>query len=278
MNIFCYYFLIFFIYSFLGWLTETIYCSLKEKKMILNRGFLIGPYIPIYGTVAMLITIFLTEYKNDPFILFCMIVVYASILEYGTSYIMEKIFSTRWWSYDQEKWNLNGRICLKNSLLFGVLGFFVIHFINPNLTNLLEKFPNPILISVSVVGLIIFMSDFLLTIWILSKLKLRVKKIKGDATEEIDREIKKLLAHSKIFYKRLFKAFPKIQFTTAKGDILIGKIQKRLDDMDQFIIEKKQEILSIKKKIKELKENLESKEVIQKYKYKLKEIRRKKFK
>ena len=131
MELLFYYFLIFFIYSFLGWMIETINCSIMAKKKILNRGFLIGPYIPIYGTGALVMILFLTEYKKDPFVLFCMAVVYCSLIEYITSYLMEKLFLARWWDYTHEKFNLNGRICGLNSLLFGLCSIGVIYFIQP---------------------------------------------------------------------------------------------------------------------------------------------------
>ncbi len=273
---FCYYFIMFFIYSCLGWVVESIACSKIEKRIVLNRGFLIGPYIPIYGTAALVMTFFLTEYKNDLFVLFCMAVIYASILEYATSYFMEKIFSAKWWSYEHEKLNLNGRICLKDSLLFGVLGCFVIHVTNPLIKEFLNKAPSQILIPVAWIIFTIFLCDFFLTIWILSKLKLQALKLKGDATEEIDRAAKQLLSHYKFLYRRLFSAFPKIQFTTRKGDILVKKVRKKFEEMDRFLTEQKKEISKLKTKIHTLKDNAASPEKIQEYKKKIKEIRKKK--
>ena len=94
------YVLLFFIYAFLGWIMEVIGKLIQQKKFI-NRGFLIGPYCPIYGHGAILITILLSRYKANPFILFFMAILICSILEYATSYFMEKIFHARWWDYSQ---------------------------------------------------------------------------------------------------------------------------------------------------------------------------------
>ncbi len=273
----CYYFLQFFIYSFLGWLVETINCSILAKKKVLNRGFLIGPYLPIYGIAAILMTFFLTEYKHDPFVLFCMAAVYASLLEYFTSYWMEKVFHARWWNYTHEKFNLNGRICLKNSLLFGFLGFIVLYVTNPIIFSLLDKIPQPILIILAWICFSLFLLDVIITFWALSKLNIHIQNIHSDATEEMDREVKKLLKHYKFLYKRLLRAFPKIDFTNNIGNILIDRVRKRFDEADEFLTKKKKEMIKIKQKIKTLKENSESKEKIQKQKEKLKEIRRKKF-
>ena len=105
------YFLFFIIYSFLGWIIEVILCSIIEKKIV-DRGFLIGPICPIYGCGAVIITLALSSYKDDWIVVFCMAVILAGALEYFTSYAMEKIFHARWWDYSNNKFNINGRICL----------------------------------------------------------------------------------------------------------------------------------------------------------------------
>ena len=273
-----YYFFLFFIYSFLGWIVETINCSILEKKKVLNRGFLIGPYLPIYGSAALIMILCLTEYKHDPFTLFCMAVVYASLLEYATSFLMEKLFHARWWNYTHEKLNLNGRICLKNSLLFGVLGFTVIYYINPAICFLLDKIPNSIMIILVIILSTIFILDVLITLWILSKLNIQIKNIKSDATEEIDREAKKLLSHYRLLYKRLINAFPKINFTIEPGNILMDRIRKQFGEIDEFLTKKKKDIVRVKQKIKRLRQDMASVEQIQNQKQLLKEIRRRKFK
>ena len=113
------YLLLFFIYSIGGWLMEVI-GKLIEKRKFVNRGFLIGPYCPIYGHGAILITILLQKYIDDPIALFIMGVVVCSILEYLTSYFMEKIFHARWWDYSDKPFNFHGYICLEFSLIWGL--------------------------------------------------------------------------------------------------------------------------------------------------------------
>lgn len=83
-------YLLFWIFSVFGWIMEEIVCSISEKKIV-NRGFLIGPYCPIYG-FGGLIMIFLIPYKNEPLTCFILAAVLCSVLEYITSYIMEKIY------------------------------------------------------------------------------------------------------------------------------------------------------------------------------------------
>ena len=129
---------LFLIYSFIGWLTEVSAFLISDKKFV-NRGFMVGPVVPIYGTGGILITLFLTRYYNEPVTLFCMAVIVCSILEYFTSYLMEKLFKTRWWDYSNKKFNINGRICLSNLVLFGIMGLVMIYLVNPFLINILNK-------------------------------------------------------------------------------------------------------------------------------------------
>ena len=90
------YFLLFLIYSFFGWCME-VCVSLIERKKFVNRGFLLGPYCPIYSSGAILISILLNKFINTPIILFAMAILVCGILEYLTSFFMEKIFRLRWW-------------------------------------------------------------------------------------------------------------------------------------------------------------------------------------
>lgn len=95
----------FFIYSFLGWICEIIYCSILDKKFQ-NRGFLYGPYCPIYGFGAMIILKVLIPFSAHPIFLFVMGMFVCSVLEYVTSYVMEKAFHLRWWDYSKHKFNI----------------------------------------------------------------------------------------------------------------------------------------------------------------------------
>ena len=125
-----FYFLLFISYSVIGWIMETILKTIEYKKFV-NRGFLIGPYCPIYGCGALLMTFLLQGYVHDPIVLFVFNIIICSILEYSTSYIMEKIFKARWWDYSYTKYNINGRICLDTMIPFGLLGLLMMYVINP---------------------------------------------------------------------------------------------------------------------------------------------------
>jgi uncharacterized membrane protein len=113
------YICIFLVYSIAGWFMESFRGLAKTGKFV-NRGFLIGPYLPVYGWGVTLITIFLEKYVNDIGILFGMSIILCGVLEYFTSWIMEKLFKARWWDYHNRKFNINGRICLETLIPFGI--------------------------------------------------------------------------------------------------------------------------------------------------------------
>lgn len=115
------YIFIFFLYSFCGWLGESIYCSVPAKKWI-NRGFLVGPICPIYGTGAVLMSLTLEPIKHMgyPILVFFAGIVVCDAVEYVTSFIMEKLFHARWWDYSERFMNIKGRICLQHSIYWGI--------------------------------------------------------------------------------------------------------------------------------------------------------------
>lgn len=131
--------LLFIIYGFLGWIVEVCYVRIGSGHWY-NRGFLHMPFLPIYAFGALLITLSLQNFSN-PLVVYIFGVLVTSILEYITSFVMERMFHTRWWDYSSYKFNINGRICLKNSLLFGILSLFVIYGLNPPFTTAINTIP-----------------------------------------------------------------------------------------------------------------------------------------
>ena len=186
------YFLLFISYAFLGWCMEVI-CKLIEKGKFVDRGFLIGPYCPIYGWGALAITILLKRYAYDPIILFVMSVVICSILEYFTSYFMEKKYHARWWDYSNKKFNINGRICLETMVPFGILGVIIMYAINPILMDLYQSIPQLALHVISALLFIGFIVDNIISSNIMSSIKVEGSKIVKDNTEEITEKVKQIL-------------------------------------------------------------------------------------
>lgn len=153
------YILLFFLYSFIGWLGESIYCSIPAKKWI-NRGFLTGPITPIYGTGALVMLIFLKPFKYNPLLVFFIGIILCDIVEYITSYMMEKLFHSRWWDYSNKVLNINGRICLQHSIIWGAASLFFIYFVHPAIgQEVLNILPDTFLYILVPIFLIIFIID-----------------------------------------------------------------------------------------------------------------------
>lgn len=218
----CIYILFFFVYSFLGWCLEVI-CKLITEKRFINRGILIGPICPIYGYGVLIMTLFFRKYLNDPITLFILIIVSCSILEYFTSYFLEKVYHTRWWDYSTKKFNINGRICLETMIPFGILGLLIMNYMNPIVFNLLNILPNYLIYILSTIFLITYIIDNIISckiIYNIQKLSKEIQSkqiIKKDDTERITRLVRKQIEKSmKLLDRRLIHAFPHLEMLKFK--------------------------------------------------------------
>ena len=212
------YILLFFIYSFGGWLLE-VFCRLVADRRFINRGFLIGPYCPIYGTGALLMTFLLKRYLSDPFTLFIMAMLICSILEYITSFVMEKLFNARWWDYSHYRFNINGRICLETTIPFGIFGFLICYVMNPFLLNYIEMLPQIALLIIDILLVIVFFIDNIISFKVILSVKKATSEISKtikDNTEEITRRVKEALKEKSYIAKRLINAFPSFESVKLK--------------------------------------------------------------
>lgn len=132
---------IFFIYAFLGWCTEVSYAATKTGKFV-NRGFLNGPWCPIYGFGVVIVLSFLEPLKNNLPLLFLGSVVLTSALEWLTGFLLEKLFAQRWWDYSDEPFNLGGYICLRFSLAWGFACVFVVKLLHPTVLLFIRLIPH----------------------------------------------------------------------------------------------------------------------------------------
>lgn len=153
----------FFIYSFLGWCIESAYKSICEKKLV-NSGFLYGPFCPIYGYGAIIMYIFLEDVSSKPFITFCLGFVVLSIWEYAVGAFLEKVFHRKYWDYSKNKFNLQGRVCLLNSIFWGILGVLFIDVIHPFITDLLYKIDYNTILYFDIIIAILFVIDTIISI------------------------------------------------------------------------------------------------------------------
>jgi len=129
-----------------------------------NRGFLNGPYCPIYGIGVTLIVTLLEPVKNNLFLLYLGSVVILSTIELITGYILEKLFHQKWWDYSEKRFNLGGYICLKFSLFWGFAILFAVLFVHPIIVNLVNSIPDPYRIGLIVLIMSGIFLDFLITI------------------------------------------------------------------------------------------------------------------
>lgn len=247
------YFLLFMIYSFVGWCIEVVGRLIEDKRFI-NRGFLIGPYCPIYGYGGILITLLLKKYTEDPLTLFIMAILVCGILEYATSYFMEKIFKARWWDYSKRKFNINGRVCLETIIPFGLLGLLIMYVTNPFLIGKLEMLSQTWLNVLFWTLLVIYVVDTIVSTVVISYIKKALKFVaeKVDTTEELTKKIKEVLSKKSILHRRLADAYPKLQAVKTKIKEKTEEIKKQVEEQSKEVIE---QIRNQKEEIKEQLEN-----------------------
>lgn len=153
--------ILFFIYGFIGWIIESTFFGITNGKFI-NRGFLHLPILPIYGFGGVAVTFIFSKNQKMVFIKSSLIV---SVLEYLTSFVLEKVFNLRWWDYKNNPLNINGRICLLNCLLFGLGGYVIAKFISPYLNIKLNQSNKKVINIINVIFSIITLTDFIYTIF-----------------------------------------------------------------------------------------------------------------
>lgn len=236
------YFIYFIIIAICGWLME-VTLQLVQKHKFADRGFLIGPYCPIYGCGALLITLFLTKLEEYPLALFSVTILVCGVLEYFTSYIMEKIFHARWWDYSENKFNINGRVCLETIIPFGILGLALIYIVNPFIFDNLARIPESTLNIIAIIIAVIFAIDNLVSFKVISNVRSATKKFDEenpkDNTEEISQKVKEFLKNKSILNRRLVNAFPKLTATLKEHS---KKIKQKTAEMKEELTNKANEM------------------------------------
>lgn len=246
-------FIYFVIYSFLGWLTEVFYAFFKHRKFV-NRGFLFGPFCPIYGFAVVLASKLLINFKSNIIILFILSVILTSVIEYITCYVLEIFFQSTWWDYSNEKYNIDGKICLKFSMLWGLACVFIVEIVNPIVqnissafTNLLGSYENLLLEIV----FIYFCTDFIVTLVSLFGFK-RILLSLQNIKQRYNEEFAKLKENTQISMEDIARF--KNEFSLREENIFnkITKNQKRLLRAFPYINSKRYKLIEeIKKRIKE---------------------------
>lgn len=257
----------FIIYSFLGWVMESILKTVLEKKFV-NSGFLHGPVCPIYGFGAIIMILFLNMFRSNILILFIMSFLILSIWEYIVGLLLEKIFHTKYWDYSENKFNIKGRVCLLNSLFWGILGVVFTLYMHPFIEEKIQLIPYNILIIIGIIIYIILIIDTIVStvkIKTISKtlekitdigenIKEKLAEIK-EAKNEITEEMKEKIP------KDLEKAVERLRRKQIRMKIRLYKNVRRLKEaFPTMKADKITEILNQKIDLKALKEKLRNKE------------------
>ncbi len=229
-------FLYFFFYSVIGWIYESILCSVEEHKPV-NRGFLTGPYCPVYGFGGLFSALIFYGRTDNVVVLFFAGALLTGAVEYLTAVVLEKLFSAKWWDYSNYRFNIQGRVCLLGVTVFALLIILQIYVLHPTLLRVLSHFSNiAIEITAGILFFIMF-TDTAYTVIHLLRLNNRLAEIqknidafrekyterkdallntltaKFEETEFFNDHVKRLIAVHRFQNHRLARAFPKLTHT-----------------------------------------------------------------
>lgn len=153
----------FFFYCLCGWIWESCYVSAKKRRWV-NRGFLHGPLIPIYGFGALIILFITLPIKNNLVEVYFAGLAGATALEYMTGAVMEKCFNVKYWDYSNQRFHLNGYICLSSSIVWGIFSVLLVKYIHRPVERLILKIPMAILTVIDAVVLTLFIVDVIYSV------------------------------------------------------------------------------------------------------------------
>jgi len=222
--------LFFFIYCFLGWVWESCYVSVKQKKWV-NRGFMRGPFLPIYGSGAITILIATIPVKFSPVLVYICGLLGATILEFFTGVAMEKLFHVRYWDYSYQKFNYKGHICLTSSIAWGFFSLAMIYGIHKPIESLVLSLPQKVIEIGTTVLAVIIAGDF--SVSFKTAMELR------DILDSIDRmkdEMKRLQKRAEVYEaflsdsaeKRIQELEDKRDEMVKRGNELVNELQEKV--------------------------------------------------
>ena len=221
----------FFFYSFFGWCFESTYVSLHEKRFV-NRGFIRGPFLPLYGTGALMMLIVSMPFQDNLILTYVAGCVGATVLEYITGVLMETLFKVRYWDYSHKKFNFQGQICLESSLVWGFLTILMTRMIHKPIEAFALWLPSSVLTGVTMVVTVIFAADFALSFKAALDLRdvlVRMEQAK-DELEKMQRRLDVILAVSEENWENRKKEFPERDGTATIAEPAIFHRQRMVLD------------------------------------------------
>ena len=233
--------LFFFLYCFLGWVWESCYVSAKRRQWV-NRGFLHGPMLPIYGTGAVIILLATIPVRDSLWLVFLLGMLAATALEYVTGAAMEALFKVRYWDYSHKKFNFQGQICLESSLAWGLLTILMTRIIHKPIEAFALWLPSSVLTGVTMVVTVIFAADFALSFKAALDLRdvlVRMEQAK-DELEKMQRRLDVILAVSEENWENRKKEWNQSVESTRAGfvqrrDELVNGIEKRFERAKELL-------------------------------------------
>lgn len=225
----------FIIYSVIGFILETLFGLATTGVIESRKSFLYGPFCGVYGLGAVVMIITLSHFKKSNARLFLGGLIVGSIVEYAVSFFGELLFSVKWWDYSSEPLNINGRICVYYSVIWGVLAIFLISIVNPRIDKFIDfikkKIPGKYLKTVEMTILSLIVIDFIISVYAMVAFYARTvveRDIDVDnrgiinvvyeviySNEEISKLTKKLFSDEK-----MMRTFPNLKMQDKNGEII----------------------------------------------------------
>lgn len=200
----------FFFYAFAGWVLEVVFAAFTNKKLA-NRGFLNGPFCPVYGCGMVFLLVFFGGLLHNLFFLFLGSLVVTSLLELLTGKLLEKLYGRKWWDYSDYKYNYGGYVCLRFSLIWAAGAVVLMRWVNPFVTSVIRLVPALVGRVVLIALVVLLVCDWLVT----TKAVLRMKK-QGRRIQELTEGVNRLTGRMGgaifgVIQKRMTRAFPNLR-------------------------------------------------------------------
>ena len=248
---------IFIIYAFIGWCTEISYAALDTGKFV-NRGFLNGPYCPIYGCGVVIVVAILTPLQDNLLILFIGSILLTTALEFVTGYILEKVFHNKWWDYSDKPFNVKGYICLKFSIYWGLACTFIMKIVHPAIYKTITWIPFIPGVVILSIFMCVFIVDCCITVSTILKFNKRLKlmdemaasirKLSDEIGENIYENVSGVIEKSEEFQENHAKLIDKLTESKEKLADATEAAKEKLADARETTREKLADALEEKKR------------------------------
>lgn len=243
--------LMFYFYCFAGWCFESTYVSMKEKRPV-NRGFLRGPFLPIYGSGAMVMLFASMPFQDNLILVYLSGCIGATLLEYVTGVLMEKIFQVRYWDYSDKRFQFQGHICLSSTIAWGFLTIVMTQVIQKGVDQVMVRIPTNWLYGITYGLTVILLADFMISFRAamdLRNLLVYMKKAKEDL-EKMQERLDVLLQQANEYLTDTREG--------RKVEEIKGALEKRFEKLKEitvkrpalYVVEGKEEIAQLFEKFK----------------------------